>query len=82
VVIEVRAVAVVVGATDVIGPPAMEERKGASRGRSRNWSHPRPSSTSNTIWAASITAGGSQGQGGSSARRNSPRTMLSMQPPP
>jgi hypothetical protein len=47
-VIEVSAAAVVVGATEVIGPPVIEARPGASLARSWSWYQPRPSTTIST----------------------------------
>ena len=52
VVIDVSAVAVVVGATVRIGPPSSAASVGAIGRRSCSWSQPRPSSTSSTTWSA------------------------------
>ena len=62
VVIEVRAQAVVVGATEVMARsmPSAADRVGARRGRARSCSHPRPSSTSRTTWRACRPTSGSQ----------------------
>ena len=56
----VREVAVVVGATASIGPPAMAAMVGARSARSASWSQPRPSSTNSTTCAASRTGSGNQ----------------------
>jgi hypothetical protein len=58
VVSEVIAVAVVDGATVVIGPPAMAMRFGARWRRSWSCSHPRPSMASRTVWRAPSTTSG------------------------
>ena len=52
VVMEVSAVAVVVGATEVIAPPAMPASVGASMSRWQSCSHPRPSTTRRTTCSA------------------------------
>ena len=49
---EVSAVAVVVGATELIGPPIMLVRFGARRARDWSCSQPKPSRTSKTTCAA------------------------------
>ena len=57
-VIEVSAAAVVVGATEVMGRsmPAAADRVGASAERALSCSHPRPSTTRRTTWAARSAA--------------------------
>ncbi len=45
---DVRAVAVVEGTTDVMGPPANAARWGVRWRRSCHWSQPSPSATNNT----------------------------------
>jgi hypothetical protein len=57
---EVRAAAVVLGATVQIDPPSIDAIVGARVRRSCNWSQPRPSRTSSTTWSASAADGGSQ----------------------
>jgi len=49
---EVRAVAVVVGHTEVMGPPVADARVGADRAKAWSCSHPSPSRTRRTIWRA------------------------------
>ena len=60
VVIDVRAVTVVVGATVVTLEPSPELSVGAKSRRSSSWCQPRPSSTSNTTWCAPCTTFGIQ----------------------
>ena len=56
---EVKAAAVVVGATELIGPPSNPAKTGAVRNRSCNWRQPRPSRVSSTTWAAPPRGAGS-----------------------
>jgi hypothetical protein len=66
---EVSAVAVVDGATVVIGPPVNERSVGASARRASSCSHPSPSSTSSTTWRAWATGAGIQAGSGTDGRR-------------
>ena len=59
-VIEVSAVAVVEGATVVIGPPSRLDRTGALAARVASWFQPNPSTTTSTTRSASWAAAGSQ----------------------
>ena len=60
VVIDVSAVAVVVGATVVIGPPAIAARVGARCRRACSCSHPSPSTTNSTTCARRAATAGIQ----------------------
>jgi hypothetical protein len=79
VMIDDKAVAVVVGATDVIGPPSIEASVGATDRRSCNWFHPTPSRTSSTTCDARAATSGSHGAG--PERPWSAGTTLAMQAP-
>ncbi|MGA2520948.1 MAG: hypothetical protein ABSG81_09055 [Acidimicrobiales bacterium] len=86
---EVSAVAVVVGATEVIRPPAAPARVGARSAKARSCSHPSPSRTSRTTWRAPVTGPGSQGGGSvgavpapASAAEKSAGTTDDRHPPP
>jgi len=59
-VMEVRAAAVVDGATVVIGPPSMAAMVGARPGRSWSWAQPTPSNTNRTTWEAPTAGAGNQ----------------------
>ena len=59
--IELSAVAVVVGATVEIGPPAIEASVGASSRRSCSCSQPSPSSTRRQTWSDLATGSGIHG---------------------
>ena len=58
---ELRAVAVVVGATVVIAWPSSADSVGSNDRCSCNCSHPSPSSTSSTTWSAARTGAGIHG---------------------
>src|SRR5438874_10819694 len=81
VVSEVSAVAVVDGATVVMGPPVIEQSVGARWARASSCSHPRPSMVSRTTWRASTAGRGIQA-GVSHSRSRRARTIPSMQAPP
>ena len=84
-VIDVRAQAVVVGATEVMARsiPSAALRVGASADRSRSCSQPSPSTTRSTTWVARVADSGSHPGVSTSAspRPSSAGTTLTMQAP-
>ena len=72
---DVRAAAVVLGATVVIGPPARLVRVGATPVRSRSWSQPSPSSTRSRIRRACRTSPGNQVGAAEPSRRAGTRAV-------
>ena len=72
VVSEVRAVAVVVGTTEVIGPPAAPASVGRRRPDACSCSQPSPSSTSRTTWRAPRTGSGTHAGDGAVPGQRAP----------
>jgi hypothetical protein len=81
VVSDVSAVAVVDGATVVIGPPVIEDSVGANCRRAQSCSHPRPSRVSRTTWRALATGDGTHA-GVPNFRSSRARTTPSIHAPP
>ena len=79
--IEVKAAEVVLGATVVTGPPAIPARVGAASAWAASCSQPKPSMTSTTTAAASITSGGRK-PGGTGPGSKTAGMMSATQPPP
>lgn len=80
---EVSAVAVVDGATDVMAPPDIEASTGATCARSLSWFQPSPSMTSTTTrWAPASASGIQDGLPAEPAGPHSTGMMSGREPDP